>query len=1231
MSFVHGREITAEQIELIIGREFPVQRFASMCNAIIWALSRPSGLTQFSFTERVFVADNGVDAELVIEVPPYTPPPGSLLMPGDSVVQYKQRDPTARERNRIIADLRRELRGAAHEVRERTGRARNQYLLFTNVSLTIAEKNELGAAIAEGSPDVRVQVFGAAEIAAMLNNLPHLRSAYFSTARFASWQKSWTSHNRQALSGAVPTLVGRRDVLSATKAAVDDDAVRIVLISGGPDMGKTRLALDATQHRPFDAVVAIEGRTLTVADLLALRTPGQPLIIVVDDPDESTYDALITAALAEELKLVLTVPSTDAANVASYGRDPRVKLLTLDPLSDSQSRELLTTAGARLEYSVESWVIEQSGGNPGVLIAAASIGEQLRVEGANFFDQVGSRLEDRVRTGLGRDAVDRLRLLSIMTAVGFSGLAAAELQVVCDTFRRFQPNDILADVRAMTGSGLLRVTGSYLEVVPPVLANYFAGILLAGRARDIPALFLALPPLGRARLLRRLRQLRSDAAQNFWEELFRTGRLAAFHTALAEVPLLRLVAPAVPRRVANLLLAGLREMSLDQRLAIAGGVRRDLVWTIEQLLFRSESALQALRCLALFAEAENEQISNNSSGVFAECFHPTHPQFPLALTDRLTVLREQLAPDASKAQKLLVLKAVDEAFNRTGVVTLRRSEGPEPFDAVPVVTYGQFRDYLRSLIDLSRPLMQDPDLELARKAGQVIMTSIGEYAVQANPDAGVELLETLGPDVLRGSVPIEIGNYVATLGIVSRGIPAGQQFEGATVRVRRLLQTLDAASFDIKLKRWVGAWEFGDEQLDQDGQPVFRSDIEIKRLAQTAAANRGAVSDDALGWLTSPEAKRAHEFFYLLGKFDREDRWRETTERLGEQESGEQPFTSYFGGRGSEAPVEVAQRLDRLTSANRVRGAAIVGATAFLPANRAAVDRVVGVINGGLVDPERAERRLMAGGWMRPLTGDEAADLLRAIAGPELQSADLVIDFLAMWVHSQKPIEGNLAELAWQSFEATPDRGEAWDFDLVAAALVPTDRDRAFNLLRCYITLPHDRRSWEPLDRHGGNRFWNALWASDPGRCVEVLLEVASASPLVAWRIKWHLPEVLDLARDWEVLVRIARRNERSAEFISSCLESKDGFWPIAVELLTLHPDNALIRGNVSAAAEHMNRVVVGPFSLHYESCAREVETVLGHAATPTVVKPFLTDLARQLRHRAEAEHRKEEDEQINW
>jgi hypothetical protein len=149
-------------------------------------------------------------------------------------------------------------------------------------------------------------------------------------------------------------------------------------------------------------------------------------------------------------------------------------------------------------------------------------------------------------------------------------------------------------------------------------------------------------------------------------------------------------------------------------------------------------------------------------------------------------------------------------------------------------------------------------------------------------------------------------------------------------------------------------------------------------------------------------------------------------------------------------------------------------------------------------------------------------------------------------------------------------------------------------------------------------------------RC-KILIEAAAESPLVAWRINWHLPEILDLTRDQDLLLRIAHRDEQRAEFVSSCLESKEGFWPIAVELLAMHPEDVLIRRNVSLAAEHMNRVITGPFSHHYERCAQELEQALANATTPAVVKPFLTDLARHLRQRAASERRSEEDESVNW
>src|SRR5262249_50625452 len=147
--------------------------------------------------------------------------------------------------------------------------------------------------------------------------------------------------------------------------------------------------------------VAVDGHTLTVADLLALVTPSQHSIVIVDDPDPNATEALISAALSNPLKLIVTVPSSEVGALINYGRDTRAKVLSLVPLTEDESRDLLVAADARFDYSVLSWITEQAGGNPGVLIAAASVGEQLRTEGPNFLDQVGNAIEIKAREVLG--------------------------------------------------------------------------------------------------------------------------------------------------------------------------------------------------------------------------------------------------------------------------------------------------------------------------------------------------------------------------------------------------------------------------------------------------------------------------------------------------------------------------------------------------------------------------------------------------------------------------------------------------------------------------------------------------------------------------------------------------------------------------------------------------------------------------------------------------------------
>lgn len=64
------------------------------------------------------------------------------------------------------------------------------------------------------------------------------------------------------------------------------------------------------------------------------------------------------------------MPTSEKAPAPSFGRDSRVQTVSVGPLSDAQAEELLRAAGARFDYGLESWVVSQAGGNPGILLFA---------------------------------------------------------------------------------------------------------------------------------------------------------------------------------------------------------------------------------------------------------------------------------------------------------------------------------------------------------------------------------------------------------------------------------------------------------------------------------------------------------------------------------------------------------------------------------------------------------------------------------------------------------------------------------------------------------------------------------------------------------------------------------------------------------------------------------------------------------------------------------------------
>lgn len=223
-SLVHGQPISAEEIERIVSREFFPQTFVLLCNSIAWASAAKKCSSLPSFTERIYVPDGGKDAEWIVEITDSQKHLSPFLSSGWNVYQYKYRDISVRNKAEIFSKLKADLKGAIKYLVNRTKRIPSKYVLFTNIHLTLDEQSELKAKIIDGydqAESIAIEVVEAAFLASSLNSLPHLRSSFFSNAKFITWQQAWLEHENKKIYGANVSLTGRDKKLNQLHWSLD--------------------------------------------------------------------------------------------------------------------------------------------------------------------------------------------------------------------------------------------------------------------------------------------------------------------------------------------------------------------------------------------------------------------------------------------------------------------------------------------------------------------------------------------------------------------------------------------------------------------------------------------------------------------------------------------------------------------------------------------------------------------------------------------------------------------------------------------------------------------------------------------------------------------------------------------------------------------------------------------------------------------------------------------------
>jgi hypothetical protein len=213
-------EVTAELIEDVFGKHSDSVRSANFCNSVVVATSSASSPTIPILSEKPG-ADGGMDGEWTIPSNGSTDFKSPFGLPGWNVFQYKARS----GRQQAFSKLCNDLNGALAKLVSRLTQPKEcrQYTLFTNLQLGLEtvtktrddkilqkQRTQLRDAIVQGSDGkASVEVFDAAQLAAIVNAHPALRLTYFSGPVARSWDDAWAAEHRiKDYKVAVP-LIGR--------------------------------------------------------------------------------------------------------------------------------------------------------------------------------------------------------------------------------------------------------------------------------------------------------------------------------------------------------------------------------------------------------------------------------------------------------------------------------------------------------------------------------------------------------------------------------------------------------------------------------------------------------------------------------------------------------------------------------------------------------------------------------------------------------------------------------------------------------------------------------------------------------------------------------------------------------------------------------------------------------------------------------------------------------------
>ena len=526
----------------------------------------------------------------------------------------------------------------------------------------------------------RMTVYGSEEIAKWCNQHPAIAARWAGRPPGLLTLSEWEESEEHRMPYQAPTDVQSNLTERRVDLTFGTGGVNHLHIQGHPGVGKTRFALELCRDAPWrDTVIYFP------------QSDDPRLPELIDSVAQDQDPELRLMIVADEVQLEHLLPFKESVE-RSNGRvrlvtvggcttpsPQRIPELPIEPLDAAMMRRVVNGWYPAMPPEHVDYVTRLA---DGYLRLARLIANVVNTDLDTSVPDVLHRAEIRqlLDRMLGEGDRRALHVVAVLTHIGWDGDRREEGEAVA----AYMGLD-WAEVRQTVNEYHRRMRiaprgGRYRYISPEPL-----GIYLALEALDIyPDLPESLPaklPTEAARdaFFDRLQAIASSAGAREYsrEKLSFFFRIDDFIDPQS-VRRWSAFSASDPETAARNICLALRVADSGNRMRIKHSARREIVWRLVKIAWRSSTFHDAATALALLAEAENEPWGNNASSEFVARYQVVLGGTALPYLRRLLVIDELL-----ESGKLELMRLCVRAMARVGMDYVTRSGSGPDSDQLP--------------------------------------------------------------------------------------------------------------------------------------------------------------------------------------------------------------------------------------------------------------------------------------------------------------------------------------------------------------------------------------------------------------------------------------------------------------------------------------------------------------------------------------------------------------------